>query len=56
MPVREQRDDSEPIRVTGKPMKYQELMAIAEISTQDLSAALDRFARSAPPRYRNLLD
>jgi hypothetical protein len=56
MPVRQQRDDAEPVKVDGKPLSYAELLAIAEIESKDVSAALDRFSAAVQPRYRNLLD
>lgn len=56
MPVRQQRDDSEPVKVEGKPLSYAELLAIAEVKSGDVSAALDRFSEAVQPRYRNLLD
>lgn len=56
MPVRQQRDDAEPVNVEGQPLSYAELLAIAEIKPGDMSAALDRFSAAVQPRYRNLLD
>jgi hypothetical protein len=37
-------------------LTYDELMAISEVKSQDLSAALDRFTDAVSPRYKNLLD
>lgn len=56
MPLRQQRNDAVPVKPEGSPLSFAELLAIAEIDSQDVSAALDRFSASVPPRYRNLLD
>lgn len=50
------RDDAEPLRPRGKPLTYSELMALADISPQDVSEALDRFSQAVPPRFERLLD
>lgn len=50
------RDDAEPIRPRGKPLTTSELMAMADITPQDVSEALDRFSQSVPPRFERLLD
>jgi hypothetical protein len=56
VPLRNERDDAEPVTVEGKPLTFAELQAIAEIKPNDVSAALDRFSDAVAPRYRNLLD
>jgi len=50
------RNDVQPLRPAGQPLTFRELQAIAEISPQDISAAVDRFHRSVPPRFERLLD
>lgn len=50
------RVDTEPLRPRGKPLTYSELMALADITPQDVSEALDRFSQSVPPRFERLLD
>jgi hypothetical protein len=50
------RSDAEPLQPSGTPLTYRELEAIADITPQDVSAALDRFSEAVPRRFRNLLD
>jgi len=50
------RADAEPLQPRGTPLTYRELLALAAIEPQDISAALDRFARAVPRRYQQLLD
>ena len=56
MPIKPQRDDSEPVTVEGGPLPYEELMAIARVSVEDVSRALDYFTETVPERYKELLD
>lgn len=55
-PPRVRRSDAEPLQPSGTPLTYRELEAIADITPQDVSAALDRFSEAVPRRFRNLLD
>lgn len=55
-PPRTRRDAVEPLQPRGTPLTYRELLDLAEIAPQDISAALDRFARAVPRRYQQLLD
>lgn len=50
------KDDAEPLKVTGAPIPFSELMATAEIQSQDISDSLNRFAASTPPQYQELID
>jgi len=50
------RDDAEPLQPRGTPLTYRELLDLAQIDPQDISGALDRFARAVPRRYQRLLD
>ena len=56
MPTAHSRDDSVPLQPSGQPLTYRELMALADIQPQDISAALDRFSQAVPRRYQRLLD
>ena len=51
-----ERRDAEPLRPRGQPLSQRELLALADIAPQDISAALDRFSRAVPRRYQRLLD
>jgi hypothetical protein len=55
MPTNSERLDSEPFRPEGKPLPYDELLAISEIKPQDVDAAVDFAEEAFPPRYRGLL-
>lgn len=50
------RDDAEPLRPRGTPLTSRELMAMADVTPQDVSEALDRFSQAVPPRFERLLD
>lgn len=56
MPRAHDRADAEPLRPVGPPLTQRELLALADITPADISAALDRFSRAVPPRFRRLLD
>lgn len=51
-----QRDDAEPIKPKGKPLTNAQLIDLADITPQEISAAMDRFSASVPPRFQRLLD
>lgn len=56
MPIKPNRDDSALVVVEGGPLPYEDLMAIANVSAADVSAALDYFHETVPERYKELLD
>lgn len=50
------RHDAEPLKPIGSPLSQRQLLELAEITPQDISAALDRFSQAVPRRYQRLLD
>ena len=56
MPTLDPRADAEPFKPNGNPMPYSDLLDLATVTPQDISAALDLATEAFPSRFEKLLD